>query len=600
MMACAGLCACSSDDIDLGSTSTSKVFEGDVAYLKVNLSEVGASSTRATYDYGTGTEATIKTANFYFYDGNGHYITEGEISGQSQSTFDVDDWVAQSGETAGSAETVNSNVVLLEGLTGKNYPKYVVTLINQPDGISAPYNLSDWLNDKRDDYENSDGAYMMSTSSYFDFTEGADNTYYYATALDDGDFATESSAFVENNGTATGANPVNIYVERLASKVSVELNNSLDVLTGGKGYTLKETLGATVNEDGEQVDENETNLSVHLLNWGLNGTSKNIYLMKHLNTEWTADCFSSWSSGWNDADNGRSYWAQGCTYDDNGIPTEDYGVDGLDYISFNDISNTLTSGSYCTPAYCLENTTTTTTSPKKNTTGIISDKYSPAITSILVAAQITEEGADVQSFIRYKGILYRGADIYSAISYANNIFTTESHKVLNGDYVKFKSNGDGTVTAYLTEGSSGTKTFYKYDGTAYDDLAAAQAQLDNDIDPDSGTDETPYAQEMTYYYHGYMYYMIPIKHLNDNDEEDSTLFIDEGDYGIVRNHYYKIYISDITNLGSPVYDPDETIYPSESTVAQASYQINSVVSVLSYNEVDVQSEDGSAGGVVLK
>ena len=52
---------------------------------------------------------------------------------------------------------------------------------------------------------------------------------------------------------------------------------------------------------------------------------------------------------------------------------------------------------------------------------------------------------------------------------------------------------------------------------------------------------------------GKAYYYVPIKHLGNTGEL--------AEYGIVRNHYYKITLTGIKGFGTPVYNPDQVVKP---------------------------------------
>lgn len=56
---------------------------------------------------------------------------------------------------------------------------------------------------------------------------------------------------------------------------------------------------------------------------------------------------------------------------------------------------------------------------------------------------------------------------------------------------------------------------------------------------------------------GKAYYYVPIKHLGKTGEP--------GEYGIVRNHFYKITLSGIKGFGTPVYNPETVIDPDVPT-----------------------------------
>ena len=53
---------------------------------------------------------------------------------------------------------------------------------------------------------------------------------------------------------------------------------------------------------------------------------------------------------------------------------------------------------------------------------------------------------------------------------------------------------------------------------------------------------------------GKAYYYVPVRHLGTA----GTL----GEYGVVRNHFYKITLNGIKGFGTPVYNPDKVIDPT--------------------------------------
>ena len=71
---------------------------------------------------------------------------------------------------------------------------------------------------------------------------------------------------------------------------------------------------------------------------------------------------------------------------------------------------------------------------------------------------------------------------------------------------------------------------------------------------------------------GYAYYYTPIKHYGDA-------------LGMVRNHWYKVTLSAITGLGTPVYNPDLIIVP-ERPVEQDKLNLSAQISILSWSLVN--------------
>jgi hypothetical protein len=102
------------------------------------------------------------------------------------------------------------------------------------------------------------------------------------------------------------------------------------------------------------------------------------------------------------------------------------------------------------------------------------------------------------------------------------------------------------------------KTWYKYEGGKYNavsvaDLNAALAAV----------------QPALVYKNGMTYYWTDIKHLGAADKT--------AEYGVVRNHVYKVNITDITGYGTPVYNGTSdfiNLEKPEDIVTYVSAQIN--------------------------
>ncbi|MCD8291672.1 MAG: Mfa1 family fimbria major subunit [Prevotella sp.] len=529
MMACAGLCACSSDDIDLAS-STQKVFDTDVAYMKVNLSEVGSSATRASFVSGSD-EYNVSNAHFYFYDSDGNFITKGEID-------DTFNWT--SGSDGANVENSSGNVVILEGLTNKAYPQYVVTILNQPDNFTPGTTLERmeglYANGIYDDPESNTPNFIMSTSSYL----GASDAYSFVTELSDGDFTTSLSA------AQSKTDAVKIYVERLAAKVTLGVSSEISNVEDNDYYKIGETIGGEENneEDGEAV----TDIYVKILGWKLNATAKNSYMMKNLDSNWTDDDTNGHNpwSGWNDDTNYRSYWCKSYNYGQSGSNT---------YLTYNDLQ---TVNELDDVEYCAENTNSVY--DENNSDGIIKSKNSPAITSILVKAQAYHkvDGSYSEiSLIRYKGLLFDLDGFFNAISIEKGVYDEDGNALSSQSGLSISTANDGTLSVAV----SNDNTYYSADGSQAD---------------------TPSFDGITfsYYKDGLMYYTIPIEHLNNSGE------LAEGYYGVVRNHYYKVTINSLANIGKAVYSETDQIVPDEDEEEEVNYYLPATINILSWNEVD--------------
>ncbi len=405
--ACAMLCACTSDDLVSLGESAGSVFDGDMVYMTVNIKDVG-SSTRATsggYKNGSASEYAINSANFYFYDSNGELIASGDAVSES----------GQTGEDGTNVEYESETVVAVSGLT--EYPDYMVTVINAPEGFRPGNSLTELaavLTDA-DGIQASGTDFVMSTSSYED--SGDDRTGYlsFVTKVDESYFREEpvrlESDYSEDNPA------VDVFVERLAAKVVVGLDEEI---TDGDGGTLEKTtiggypaynvpVGTVIG-----LDE-DSKVEIALLGWKLNGTSRESYIMKNISDGWTEN--DLWT-GWNSAGEYRSFWGMSPNYGQaDGGPGELYypesavkdstvsyigntDADEADesarlnkYLKYSSLKNPI---SFNNAEYCAENT---------NTTSVLDDESSTGITSALVLAQayVDEEPVDLVS---WHGSLY--------------------------------------------------------------------------------------------------------------------------------------------------------------------------------------------------
>ncbi len=75
---------------------------------------------------------------------------------------------------------------------------------------------------------------------------------------------------------------------------------------------------------------------------------------------------------------------------------------------------------------------------------------------------------------------------------------------------------------------------------------------------DGGETFTPSSSHGT---NGYMYYNLPIKHMNTTEGTDLV----EGEYGVVRNHHYTVTITSVSGVGEPIDDLEDVIVPEHGS-----------------------------------
>lgn len=595
LFVCAALCACSNDDVsEIIPDDTPKVFTGDEAYISVRLSDAGSIQSRATttdpgYEYGNDDEHAVANAYFYFYDANGVFVSEGSA------------WNGGTNNTADPVENIefkSSNVVVLKGLTKKNYPKYMVTVLNRPSSFTAPSSLQEMektLSDKSAvGIQDGSGKFVMSTTSFkHDDSDNLANKYF-VTEVEEANFSLEP--ITEELDKIP--NPVTVYVERLATKVTLKVSNSLAPVTidgkTGNYYKVKATVAGEDNSGSNIAAED---LYVELLGWKLNATAKHSNIVKNINESWTDQALGF---TWNKPSDFRSFWGKSFNYGnitDYTYPKTAANYDGdkegypLDYVTLN---NPLSVGTDV--AYCAENT---------NTSAIVSANFPSAVTSILLKARVCDEKGNALDLVRFNGVLFKET---SFIEYILNVMKAKGNwnvwiktseegakedvyrEVGVGD-VELVNIADGKVKVQLT---AATKALTLYSRTK----ATNEQEKDTYTEiADKSTIDNGLATECTNgnangYKEGLMYYNIPIEHLNntDNTVTDGKTTIPEAKYGVVRNHHYVVTINKLENIGKGIFNPDEVIVPGDSDDDKNTYYVGANVNILSWKIVSQDVE----------
>lgn len=321
------------------------------------------------------------------------------------------------------------------------------------------------------------------------------------------------------------ANPVDIYVERTVAKVEA-------TFTGTE----------TATTDGEikyKVTEESVTPAVYakVLGWAVTTDNRTSNLLKDIDPTWdnTTIGFT-----WNDEPYYRSYWAETPS---SITPTNDKSAQEIQ-------SET---GAV---RYCQENT------------------KSP-YTNLIVVARLVNESGDPQAYYKYYGV---------ACGSENEILTLIANKYNNVYFTKTSGSGAdvynsikpenlkivakttlGTIKDYEVVAVLNTsETIYMPDGAGYKEVTA------DAVNAELAKNPAQIAKD------GLVYYYTPIKHLGGKDKT--------GEYGVVRNHIYKIGVSDITGFGTPIYDPDKDIIPT--TPEDAETYIAARINILSWRVVN--------------
>lgn len=571
LFACAALSACSNDESEIIPNDVPKVFTGDEAYINVRLSDA-VTSTRATsgdndFEYGTD-EQRVENAYFYFYDADGVFVAQGNA------------WSGGTAEeeppAAGNIEFKSNTIVVLKGLSNKTYPKYMVTVLNKPNTFIHGNTLDEMEKTLANNaaegiyYPNNGKNYFtMSTTSF----AGQGLKKYFVTEIKEENFSLEPI-------TGTYPNPLTVYVERLAAKVSLSTNLTAIEIGDGEAkrklYKVKAATIAGKPNAGGTGNIAAEDFYVELLGWKLNATAKKSYIVKNImdiidgKDHWDYLGFT-----WNIPSYFRSYWGKSFNYGLSGYPANAAAVDAnsehLNYVNLND--NCVEMGA---ATYCAENT---------NTSGIVTDNFPSAVTSILLKARICDEAGNALDLVRHNGVLFQKE---SFLEYVLNVLNergklnvyyedgvneegSTKYSQIDKQFITLENVGDGVITVKFTN-TNNTPLYSIKDGEA-PSLITDFTELDTAL--------KEVADGTIGYTGGLMYYNIPIEHLNNADITGGI--IPEAKYGVVRNHRYVVTINKLENIGKGIFDGNEVIVPGKED--SKTYFVGANINILSWKIV---------------
>ena len=529
-LACAALMmsACSSDDASNGGSTG----VNDPQYLAVNIVNVGATPSRASEEYANGTtaESEIKKVRFYFFNGDGSpYIIKNPGGGVSGG--DPKNWLEASPTdgttTPGSSnvEKITQTVLVINGEQNAA-PSAIVAVVN-PETVDAAtlknggtMRLSELRNTAvgqnfyKKDASGKVSDFVMSNSVYVNTGEDV------CASLVAGHVATSAEDATKK--------PVELYVERVVAKVTANVDETAFKLGAGTDwetdkYGTKTAVG--------KIGDNEVYAVID--GWGLASENGKAEIEKKVDKTWSDGNLGF--SPWTTSDYHRCFWEQSVAFD--------AGIGGNQPVNhkYSDLKAKMNE-----VLYTLPNT------PASKVT----DLQNNDLTKLAVAATLKYKDAAGNwhdaDICRYNGVQFLGVDNLKkqvALTFSQYYTSTDAHTYtqLSASDIDFKD-PDGTMQQYrvtptlandpakkyYTKTTSGTTpTFTEVDkATVLAAIEAAKAEIRKG---------------------GKAYYYVPIKHLGNTGEV--------AEYGIVRNHFYKITLSGIKGFGTPVYNPDQVVKP---------------------------------------
>lgn len=531
-LACALVAGCA-DEENVGNGSTGQG-EGQLSYVAVNIVNDNSTGSRADYEDGQGVENTISKARFYLFGehGTAYTVTNGATGAQSGTNYVEITTLENAGQEDPNIEAIKKGVLVFKGKTSE-LPISIVAVLNPPTTLTGSKTLSE-LQSAIADY-GSTTSFVMSNSVYA--TGSATKTEVVATNI---------VGKVATSETDAIANPVDIYVERTLAKVKLTLTGT----ESGK-------------ENQYKVTEESTTPAVYakVLGWAVTTDNRTSNLLKDIDPTWED---TNLGFTWNNEPYFRSYWA---TTPRSITPANDKSA--KDIINENKPASPDNATNINVARYCQENTLASTH------------------INIIVVAQLVDGNGDAHATYKYYGENYTSE---------NDILTLIANKYANVYYTKTTSDNGDVYTSIAPTDMHFVATSASTGGADYESVAV----LNNNVtiytpnpDYNAGTaGSQPYitveattvntelaknpaqiAKE------GYVYYFTPIKHLGT---ANST-----GEYGVVRNHIYDVTISDIKGFGTPIYNPDKDIIPTEPQDRET--YIAARINILSWRVVNMDN-----------
>lgn len=527
--------ACASDKEEMGGGTKPG---SDPQYLAVNIVNVGATpTTRATDDYENGTtdESTIKKVRFYFFNGDGSpYLIKnpgvtGVEGGGNKNWLEASP--ADDSSTSGTPsqiEKITQTVLVINGVQSAA-PAAIVAVVNPGTVDAAKIQSGETM-------RLSELRYSTVGSQFYkkDATTGAVSDFVMSNSVyvNAGEDVCSSlvAGHVTTSEETARTKPVDLYVERVVAKVTADVDKTAFKLGNGTDwdankYGTKNPVGKTGDYDVYAVIDG----------WGLANENGKAEVEKQVNKTWTDGILGF--SPWTTADYHRCFWETSVGFA--------AGAGGNQPVNpkFNQLKAKMQD-----VLYTLPNTPDSKVTDLKNND----------LTKFAVAATLRYKDAagnwhDAE-ICRYNGVSILGIDNLKrqvALTFSQYYTSTDAtnYTQLSKDDINFK-NPNGTMQPYLVtptlaNDATGTKKYYTKTTTGTTptftevDKATVLAAIE--------ADKAEIRKD------GRAYYYVPIKHLENTGKL--------AEYGIVRNHFYKITLSGITGFGTPVYDPEKVVDP---------------------------------------
>lgn len=571
------------DKNDLGGN----VPDGDVVtnYLSVSIVPSMETGTRATtdggYEFGSAMENAVKNVRFYFFDasGNAQAVKRNKTNTDWDTYYQVDVPPTTAGDYDAdeNVEKIIDATLVLESPKDDKVPASLVAIVNYDNSLfDSSFDASTieklLANTGKYDAKENYGAngILMSSSVY----TKANGTIAVEVKLTPENFKETINEAIKE--------PVIVYVERAVAKVSFDTD----------GFEFKEGEDKKYDEDGnilfplvekttageESLTINGEQIYVKFLGWNVTQIVDKSFALKNLDPTWTVTGEDAPFTSWTHPAYYRSYWAKNPTLTIGNYHYTDFdgSYDGEEDVTSGKgvlgISDTEAAKPNGIPNYTYVHENAPQGKDEKRT-------------EVLVAAKLVDENGNTIELAEFNGFKFMGENYQEELKKAaanminvwkKTVSTDNGTPVTKYESIwkdlkvfsareaeQYKDFGTGSYWSYIKLADSNpdtNKNVYVY----YDEND--EEQVVDDLETlNNWLLDLP---DIKVWKEGNTYYFVDIEHLNYSETETKDYY-PVGKYGVVRNHWYKIGVSKVYGLGTPVFNPSEKIIPENPDPVQS-------------------------------
>ncbi len=513
----------------------------------------------ATYEEGLEAENKVTKVRFYFFDADGNAAKVKRNGSEWVNYLEWENNVTEEEDNnMPNVEKILTAQLIIETPKEDKVPDKIVAIINpmtvDPNPERSLASLIGVTHDAKTAITS--GNFLMSNSTY-----AKDKVKQMAVSA--------VGKIKKTPGEALN-DPVDIYVERAVAKV--RLNSSLTPVEGTENIFKTSDDGSQKVELDEATGEQE--IYVKFLGWNATAVSNKSRLVKEINPNWSSTLFGAGGTPWNWAEYCRCFWAinaESIVYEYGAfVPNGESGQ--IEDNKFQAQAKKKFDGTEW--VYVNENA-----SPYVSDITTSEGNSASTPTKVIISAQLVNKNGNPLEFAEY-------GSTRTTIEGLKNLFANNCglyKKNEDGTFVKIRPN-ELTVKTATEAGETSTADgkpdvnkpgrYKSYVQLATDEDSKWYASNTEDAQPLTANEANAQLQGLgsaKVWKDGHTYYYFEIRHFGDK-------------IGVVRNHIYDATITKLAGLGTPVYDPDEIIYPEKPEEGEESF-IAARINILSWRVV---------------